>query len=191
MGILLTTIALTIQGCTTPGRPAAPQPVAAEPIVKPPATGSLGVPFGTVVEIRATVIAGRELQSKALVSRYLLRVTEMNGRPLPTPQTMEFRVPGFVRVALASGNFDLYELKNGKPTGSLTGEQIAELEKGYVGKQVRLAAYETGGYTGVPDNLPEDVPTWQDYGFHFRSYLIVLAERPLQAEQPAATQPTH
>ena len=108
----------------------------------------------------------------------LLRVSEVDGRPLPQLPVMEFSVPSFVDVELANDNFDLYELKNWTRAGSLDSAQIEELQKGYVGKQVRLAVYETGGYSGIPDNLPHDVPSWQDHGFGFSTRLIVLAERP-------------
>ncbi len=142
------------------------------------AIGKLGVPFGDAVEIRATIVAGSETRRKQYQSSYLLRVSEVDGRPLSQPQLMEFCVPGFVSAKLANDDFDLYTLKTGKKTGSLDSAQIEELQKGYVGKTVRLAVYETGGYSGIPANLPSDVPVWQDHGFGFSSSLIVLAERP-------------
>ena len=51
------------------------------------------------------------------------------------------------------------------------------LEAGYVGREVRLAAYETGRFDGIPANLPSDVGSWQDRAFAFRTSLVVLAER--------------
>ena len=115
---------------------------------------------------------------KQYQSSYLLRVTQVNGHSLARPPVMEFSVPGFVSVKLANDDFDLYELKTGTKTGRLDSAQIADLQKGYVGKQVRLAMYETGEYSGIPHNLPEDVPVWPDRAFGFSTSLVVLAERP-------------
>lgn len=114
---------------------------------------------------------------KQYQSCYLLRVTEVNGRPLALSPLMEFSVPSFVSVKLATDNFDLYEMKLGAKTGQLDSAQIEQLQKGYVGKQVRLAVYETGGYSGIPDNLPDDLPTWHDHSFSFKTWIVVLVER--------------
>lgn len=143
-----------------------------------PVVGALGVPLGTVTEIRARVVAGRELRAKAYEGAYLLRVMEVDGRPLAPPPVMEFHVPRFVSVKLASDHFALHELKTGSATGRLDSARIGELEKDYVGKEMRLVVYEVGEYSGIPGNLPADVPVWADRGFGFRTSLVVLAERP-------------
>ena len=44
----------------------------------------------------------------------------------------------------------------GQKTGHLDSDQIAKLEQGYVGKQVRLMVYETGGFSGIPRAIPGD-----------------------------------
>jgi hypothetical protein len=94
------------------------------------------------------------------------------------PPVLEFSVPGFVSVKLAGDHFGLYEIKTGNKASSLDTAQIRELEKDYVGQAVRLVVYETGGYSGSPTNLPDDVPRWADVGFGFFTSLVVLAERP-------------
>lgn len=173
-----------VTGCAgTPrdDRPAAvptTQPSLRELTEHPP-TGELGLPLGTVVEIRATVIAGRELELKNYTFDYLLRVTEVNGRALPEQPLMRFTVP-FLGAKLANDIFCLYELKTGKKYGSSDFE-IESLERGYVGKRVRLVVYETGRYYGVPKNLFRDfrdVQTWQEPSFYFLNSLAVLKERP-------------
>jgi hypothetical protein len=175
----ISALVVVVAGCAAGHNPAAPTTQRSSPAEsKPPVIGKLGVPLGTVVEIRATVVAGSETRMKQYQSAYLLRVSEVGRRPLPQPQLMEFSVPGFVNANLANDDFDLYELKNGEKTGRLDSAQIEELQKGYVGKAVRLAVYETGGYSGIPANLPSDVPVWQDRGFGFSTSLVVLAERP-------------
>lgn len=176
---ILTALTVVLAGCASDHNPAIPSTQGSSPADgKLPVIGGLGVPVGTVVEIRATIVAGSETRMKQYQSSYLLRVSEVDGRPLQQPQLMEFSVPGFVNVKLANDDFDLYELKTGEKAGRLDSAQIEEMQKGYVGKAVRLAVYETGGYSGIPDNLPDDVPSWQDHGFGFSTSLVILAERP-------------
>lgn len=105
-------------------------------------------------------------------------MTEVAGRPIGKPFNIEFTVPALANVKLARDPFQLYELKTGNKIGRLDSNQIAELEKGYVGNEMRLAAYETGGYSGIPRDLPQDVPSWQDHSFAFSTSLVLLAERP-------------
>ncbi|MCX7010589.1 MAG: hypothetical protein NTY53_25650, partial [Kiritimatiellaeota bacterium] len=106
--------------------------------------GRLGVPIGQAVEIEAVVIAGRELGEKAYQSDYLLKVTQVAGRPLTNPPLFRFKTHSWDHVPLAGDTFALYELKTGRKTGSLDDKQITELERGYVASSVRLLAYEEG-----------------------------------------------
>ena len=152
-----------------------PPPATTAPAAEPP-VGRLGLPLGTVAEIRATVVAGRDLHDKGHQGQYLLRVTHVNGAALPGQRLMEFTVP-FGRARLAPDEFELYELQHGERAKSLDSDQVAALEAGYVGREVRLAAYETGRFDGIPANLPSDVGSWQDRAFAFRTSLMVLAER--------------
>lgn len=168
-------LAIPLAGCS--GRPSAPGPATrptASAVSERPVIGLLGLPLGTVAEIRATVVKG---PYKVDQGRYLLRVTEVNGKPLAGSPVLRFGVPPGGRVTLPADRFELHELKAGRKVGQLEGAQIAEDEKGYVGKQVRLIAYETGGYSGIPDHLPDDVPVWQDTNFFFSTSLLVVAER--------------
>lgn len=119
-----------------------------------PVIGALGVPLGTSVEIRATVVAGSELRAKAYDGSTLLRVTEVDGRPLSPPPLLEIQVPSFASVK----------------------EQA--LVREHASNPARLVVYEVGRYAGIPRNLPKDVPVWQDRGFGFSTSLVVLAERP-------------
>lgn len=142
-----------------------------------PVVGKLGLPLGTATEIEAQIISGRELRRKAYRSSYLLKVTHVGGKELDNRPLLTFSVPAFVSVRLANHTFGLHELKTGKKAGTLNSTQIEKLEKGYVGKTVRLLVYEVGRFHGIPSNLPNDFPVWQDSGFHFSTSLTVLAER--------------
>jgi len=143
-----------------------------------PVIGSLGIPLGTVAEIKAKIVTGREIGDKRHAGRYVLRVTEVDGKAREEGPMMDFEVPAFVNAHIAADELALYKLKEGKDAGSLNKEEIADLEKGYVDRQVLLAVYESGEFGGIPRNLPKDVPVWQGRAFSFNTHLVVLAERP-------------
>lgn len=143
-----------------------------------PVIGLLGLPLGTVTNVHATIIAGSELRLKAYDGLYLLRVTAVDGHRLGKAATLEFTVPSFANVRLARDPLALYELKTGNKKDQLRAGEIAELERGYVGSERSLMVYETGGYSGIPNNLPRDIPSWQDHSFSFTTSLVVLMERP-------------
>ncbi len=136
--------------------------------------GSLGVPLGACVPIEATITSGG--LNKADQGRYFLTVTHVADRQLAQPVRCSFHVhrSATSRVKLANGSFDLHELRTGKKTGQLDSDQIAELERGYVGSRVLLTVYETGGFDGMPRNLPRDVAVWADREFGFATYLVVM-----------------
>ena len=137
--------------------------------------GQLGVPLGTIIQVDVVVVAGRSLRrSKDLDGEYLLKVTKVASNSVSNPPTCEFQTHSWAEVKLAPDEFSLYELKNGKKAGSLSESQIAELERGYVGHAYHLLVYEEGIYSGVPNDLPNDYPIWQDRPFGFHPHLIVL-----------------
>lgn len=155
--------------------------------------GTLGVPFGVCVPIRATV-SRSDSNSKASQGRYFLKVTHVDGKPLRRPSVCSFVQHRFAtkNVKIANDDFELYELRNGKRAGSLSGEQVRDLEKSYVGTQLELIVYETGGFRGIPENLPKEVLVWQDYGYGFQTELIVMdqiSEPDAQPVPPRAQEP--
>ena len=152
-------------------------PITLEELNRRNVVGNLGLPLGTAVEIDAEVVSGSSLRRKGFDSLYLLKVTHVDGKDLNTHPLMQFSAPGFASVELANHTFALYEMKHGAKAKSLDSSQIAELEKGYVGKKVRLVVYEVGSFRGIPNQLPKDVPVWADFGFHFSTSLTVLNER--------------
>ena len=153
-----------------------PPPATTRPLATPP-IGALGLPLGTVARVRATVVSGEELRDKSHASEYVLRVTHVNGTELAEKPLCDFGVPAYLRKGLARTPHELYEMKHGRKAEELTSEQVRRLERGYVGKEFVLDAYETGSFGGIPKNMPDDVPLWQDRGFGFRTALVVVAER--------------
>lgn len=145
-----------------------------------PVIGRLGRPLGTVVEVEAEVVRGRDLRNKGDYGSYLLRVTSVDGADLPAPELLHFGLAPGSSARLAWEEFGLWRMKKGSDAGTLYPKDIDEIEQGYVGRHVRLLAYESGGYSGIPALNPRGegagVPIWQDHGFGFSTSLIVLRE---------------
>lgn len=132
--------------------------------------------------IESIIISGDSLRMKGFAGQYLLKIVSLNGKELKSPPTMRFSVPGFAFAEIASNQFALYKLKMHEEAKGLTSDEIKALEEGYVGKLVKLVAYESGGFSGIPefselpDDLPGLMPNWQDTMFHFSTHLIVLKQ---------------
>src|SRR4051794_35177134 len=114
-------------GCSGTGKVALPctRPSAAS-ISLHPVVGALGNPLGTPVVIRGNVVAGSKLPGKLFDGSYLLRVTEVDGRPLTPAPLLKFDV--WSDLKLAKDEFSLYELKTGSYTSRVDSAQIRELE---------------------------------------------------------------
>lgn len=128
--------------------------------------GKLGIPLGKLVEMRATVTAS----SGKDYTRYYLKVTVVDGKPIKEPVVMRFQSK---EEDIPETSFDLYKRKHGKSTSRLTDEELQSLEKGYVGSEVKFSAYETGAFQGLPEGLPKS-KIWQGTRFQFMPELNVM-----------------
>lgn len=137
--------------------------------------GALHFPLGQAVEINATIVSGDELRRMGYAGSYLLRVDSVNGQSLENPPTLPFWSRFGDR--LPNDHFDLYELKNGRKATTISSSEIPELENGYVGRAVRLVAYEAGQFDGRPTALPQDMRPWGNALFHFSTHLVVVKLR--------------
>ncbi|MFO1044723.1 MAG: hypothetical protein U0941_23365 [Planctomycetaceae bacterium] len=131
------------------------------------------MPLGKCVTIRASIVKG---VAKGSSGSYLLNVTQVDERVLPSLVECEFHIHQFATkdVAIAKDSFGLHKLLTGKDTGKLMGDEIASLEKGYIGKEVTLVAYETGRFLGTPSGYPRIIPLWQEPRFQFVTELSVM-----------------
>lgn len=170
---LLTIFAVAIDA---PADEKEPKSISAESLNTILVIGKLGIPLGEVATVRATVLDGDSLQTKAEQGTYPLRITEVNGVKLKPGPILEFILAPGSQVKLANHNFELYELKTGKKARSLTREQTKWLKEDYVGTSHSLQVYELGEFSGIPKNLPQESMAWQDRGFHFRTYLRILRD---------------
>src|SRR5579862_4265388 len=179
---LLIAMTLFVGGCCSPpqqGSASTPRAITINEMREQSIIGELGLPLGTVVDIEATVIAGRELREKAEMSNYLLRVTKVDGHLLPEAVLMEFEPPTSPYVHVARDVFQLHEMKTGVKGGSLSAEAIRADEAGYVNQIVQLAIYETGGYSGNPVKSFSKMDVsggGQGRAFGFSTWLVLLAQ---------------
>jgi len=107
----------------------------------------LGMPFGTITEIRGTISDARDTGMKRDEGRPLIHVLEISGRKLKKP----FYLP-LVTFPFAGSN-DLPK------RGSL----------------VTLRGYEEGAFRGIPQAAFKDIPIVANDGFYFESCFRVTA----------------
>lgn len=125
--------------------------------------GELGVPLGTIVPIKATVVDGDGHHRKDDIGKVFLRVTEVNGRELADAPVIHFdcepelSAPSQAKVGNA---------------GHSDPSQLTHL-KASVGKQFGLTVYETGRFRGMPMNDPNKKMI-AAVGFGFTNYLVIV-----------------
>lgn len=137
--------------------------------------GRLGVKLGTCVSIRAEVVSGDSLRTKADSGRYLLRVLEVDGRALAKSELFSYSgAPGYSEMP--TGPSELSKLVRNKSARELIAAETALIEEGLVGTERRLVVYEVGRFDGMPCNLPASTPEWQSSGFGFGTSLTIVAD---------------
>lgn len=104
-------------------------------------------PLGHVIEVEGEIVDGSTLRKKEWEGVSLLRVEQVDGKPLGKPVVMRF-----AWHALASDS-------------SLSGK-------------VRLIGYETGEFTGIPEEAFKHIPRAATSGFHFQRSFMVLKSQP-------------
>lgn len=134
----------------------------------------LGYPFGTVLEMEVEVVDGDNLGYKDYMGKYLFRVKKVENKIIKDSIVMYFE-DLLLGDRFPNNHFKLYKHLYGEEAGMLTGKQIQEMERQYVGKTFRIAAYESGRFIGLPDNylnyhrMPMSAP-----GFHFSNHLVIV-----------------
>jgi hypothetical protein len=131
-------------------------------------------PFGNIVKLEVEIVDGESLQEKYYQSSFLFRVFSVDSVALALPVVMEFkdetgRFPDDI--------FNLHRFLYKKKTGSINEDKAARMKKEYVGKRFYIMAYETGEFRGLPNGYFKYQPVRQDFGFHFKRYLVVVADK--------------
>lgn len=149
-------------------------PISVEMLREQPVIGDLGVPLGTITEIRGTIVAGRTLKTKLYSEEYLINVAEAGGHRLKEPRILSFGV--YANQPNVQAVLPRTERQLGGDSWK-SGElvDLAKLEKEYLGKEFRLRGYEIGGFRGIPRNWPEGGPVYADVGFGFQTELVIIS----------------
>ncbi len=135
--------------------------------------GVLNHPFGTILKMDVEIFDGDKLELKGNEGIYLLRIIRIEDSVLNDQLLLPFEDE---TDSFPKNDFELYEQLNGKTTGSLSSEEITKMEQTYVGKRFRIAAYESGKFTGLPDGYNKYLDERSDKGFYFKNYLIVIGK---------------
>lgn len=134
----------------------------------------LTVPFGTMVKMGIEIIDGDQLKMKGYQGRFLARVKSIDSVLLAESVVLEFKdETGKFPV----NEFELHTQLYGRKTGVVSAQLSADMKKKYVAREFSVVAYETGEFTGVPDGYADYREIRQDYSFHFRNYIIIVADR--------------
>lgn len=133
----------------------------------------LHYPFGTILKIDVEIVDGDELHLKGRGGKYLFKIVRIEDSILNDPLLIPFEDETGL---FPTNDFELYEHLNGKTTGSISSDEAAKMKQHYAGKRFRIAAYESGKFTGLPDGYNEYLDERTDKNFHFENYLIVIGK---------------
>ncbi len=172
-------VGVTCVGCGSPEHSAATKErVLASELGGPcEVIGRLGVPLGKAVVIEGEIVAEVDETSKVGESHYVLRVRSIAGQPLPRPVQMDFECHpcSTWQCKKQIGPFATSAVIQDEGAKRLSKDEIRRFNEERTGRALRLLAYETGCFGGIPNNLtPNDMPSWQDFGWHFSTWLIAL-----------------
>ncbi len=132
----------------------------------------LNIPFGTIATLQVEVYDGDSLQMKGYEGTYLFKVNSVNGKAINDSLLLTFTDE---TDELPNDDFSLYKLTYGNTEKSLTSTQVDKMKKKYVGKMFTLMAYETGHFTGMPNDYFNYRLIRADRSFHFEHYLVVVS----------------
>jgi hypothetical protein len=104
----------------------------------------LGAGFGKIIEIEGRIVDDQDTRLRAHLGKKLIEVQRVGTHALPKPAVIEVLVFGWTDIRIP--------------------------ERGTV---VRFRGYETGGFTGFPNEAFEDVPSVATTAHHFQSQFQV------------------
>ena len=125
------------------------------------------------------IIDGDKLDDKGYEGSFLFKIKSVDSIKLSKPIIIELKDE---TGKFPTDVFQLYKYLYGRETGAPTSDTTEKMKKEYVGKTFKVVAYETGEFSGVPDNYFKYQPVRQDRGFYFRHYIIVVADLTKKAE---------
>ena len=104
----------------------------------------LGVGFGKMIEIEGRILDDKDTRLRAHLGKKLIEVLRVGTHALPKPVVVELLVFGWTDIPIPKR-----------------------------GTVARFRGYETGGFTGIPNEAFEDVPSVATTAHHFQSQFQV------------------
>lgn len=117
-------------------------------------TGALHVPLGTIVKLKCEIIDGDKTEIKQNMGLWLMKILEIDGAKADDNIILNF-------THLTE---DFNHNKSDEEKNSLIKEN----------KILELIAYETGEFTGLPENYMNYTETRATTNFYFKTSLVVI-----------------
>jgi hypothetical protein len=133
----------------------------------------LNYPFGSLLKMKVEIFDGDLLNDKIHEGSFLFKIKSVDSISLSNTILMEFRDE---TDKFPQDDFELYKYLYGKDIGEISSHESKKMRKEYVGREFNIVAYETGEFTGIPNGYFKYQPVRQDVGFHFKNYLVVVAD---------------
>ena len=133
----------------------------------------LNHPFGTILKLRVEIIDGDSLRMKEHQSSFLIRVKEIENKTVPGTLIIGYEDR---TIYFPKNIFELYEHIYKRKAKEVDLDTTLILKKQYIGREFNIAAYESGFFWGVPDGYTKHQSIRQEPSFHFKSYLVVVAD---------------
>jgi hypothetical protein len=133
----------------------------------------LNVPFGTLVKMKVEIVDGEKLNDKYHEGNFLFRIKTVDSIAVPGSMIIDFKDE---TGKFPTDEFELYKYLYGKEAKEITSSESKKMKKNYVGQNFTIMAYEAGEFAGVPKDYFKYQPVRQDFGFHFRHLIIVVAD---------------
>ncbi|MDQ7826876.1 MAG: hypothetical protein RDV48_29020 [Candidatus Eremiobacteraeota bacterium] len=144
--VLIGVIALMVFSAGTVS-PAEQRTIPAASLTSCTIIGSLGVPLGKIVLIEGVIVNDEYRREKGDEGKTLLKVEKLEGK---------------------------------KPAGELIipldAQALVVLKKAGPGDRFRYRGYETGAFTGIPEEAFRYIPRAASKGFHFETSFQVISE---------------
>jgi hypothetical protein len=109
--------------------------------------GSLGIPLGKIVLIEGVIVNDEYRRRKGDGGKTLLKVEKLEGKD-PAGEVI---IP-------------------------LDAQVLITLKKAEPGHRFRYRGYETGAFTGIPEEAFRYIPRATSQGFHFETFFQVISE---------------
>ena len=120
----------------------------------------LGAGFGKMIEIEGRIVDDQDTRLRAHLGKKLIEVQRVGTHALTKPVVIELLVFGWADIPIP--------------------------ERGTV---ARFRGYETGGFTGIPNEAFEDVPSVATAAHHFQSrFQVTKLLKQTEAQQGVAPQ---